>query len=343
MAASNMSRLLALVLSCVAIPVTAAALPAVPVVYQDEHVLVRAGLVETGSQAIHLGDAVSLVVDVEFDAGTVRVETPDDEWFQRALAGVAGIRLYETVAIAEETTKDTRVRIASQWRVQVLDCPADMLSCPGSKSYELPFMTLSYQLAGGTADRIDSRSARFRPWPGRLDVASSIALQPRQGATLTDILPGGAHPPVLADPGASAAGMWLVAGGALLLLASALRTLGQEAQPARAARGTQPADTRWQHALAATGDAALTPEERSDVLRRAVTWYCLDELDVNPFAWLGPGGADAAPADATLTGWRELFLDVLGQHSVDAADAKRLADRFEQLGASRNGSPGVAP
>ncbi len=330
-----------LILSSGLVAGVAGGVPTVPVVYQDEHVLVRAGLVETGSQAIHLGDAVSLVVDVEFDAGSVRVETPDDEWFQRAFAGVAGLRTYATVAIAEESAATGRVRIASQWRIQALDCPADMLSCPGSKSYELPFMTLAYQLTGGAGDRVDSRSARFRPWPGRLDVAPSIAVQPRQGMRLTDILPGGAEPQVMADPGSPGTVTWLLAGGALLLVASAL-TRERAADPTRVALRAQPVDTRWRRALTAAGSDTLDPAERADILRRAVTWYCLDELDVNPYSWLGPGGADAVPVDPALGAWRELFLDLLGQHGVDAAGAAELARRFESLGATASNAAGAA-
>ena len=316
---------------------TAVAAPAVPVVYQDEHILVRAGLAEAGSQAIHLGDAVSFVVDVEFDAGAVQLETPDDEWFQRAFGSVAGIRSYASLAIAEETAADGRVRIASHWQIQVLDCPADTLSCPGSKSYELPIMTISYQLAGGTAERVDSRSARFRPWPGRLDVASAIALQPGQGSALTDVLPGGAWPQIMTSAGSSYAGTWLFAGGAALLLASLL-SAQRQGQPVGASRRAQPADTRWRRALSAAGDATLSPEERSDILRRAVTWYCIDELDRNPYAWLGPGGADAVPAETKAAAWRELFIELLGQPGVDADDVAAFARRFDALSAASSDS-----
>ena len=68
----------------------------------------------------------------------------------------------------------------------------------------------------------------------------------------------------------------------------------------------------------------MPDDEWSDLLRRCVTWYCMDELGRNPYAWLGAaaGGADT-PAAA-----REFFLDVLQQESIDPS---RRADYLDRL------------
>ena len=57
MALMQLFRKTALLAALVAAAGTTQATPAVPVVYEDEHILVRAGIVETSSQPIHLGDA----------------------------------------------------------------------------------------------------------------------------------------------------------------------------------------------------------------------------------------------------------------------------------------------
>ncbi len=306
-----------------------AAAPTVPLVYEDDRVLIRAGIAGVGSEPIHLGDAVSLVVAVEFDAGAVRIESLDDEWLQRVLAGVSGIRVHDTVTIAEETAVRGRVRVASHWQLQALDCPDEELSCPGSKTYELPIMSMSYELAGAAERGGDSRSARFRPWPGALTVVPAIGMVPEPGSKLTDILPDGARPALLDAGPPSRAGTWLLAAGAALLAASLIANLRQP-QILDIARHRPAADTRWQHALDAALGAGHEGEERADLLRRAVTWYCIDELGRNPFTWLGPGAAKSLPAEPSLAAWQELFLDVLDEHGFDMAAAEAFAARFRQ-------------
>lgn len=305
-----------------------------PIVYQDANVLVRAGIAEAGSEAIHLGDAFSFIVDVEFDAGTVRVETPDDEWFQRALAGLRGLRIYDSLAIAEETRAGDRVRVTSHWRLQVLDCPADELSCPGSKRYELPIMTIGYELTADGGANVDSRSARFRPWPGELAIASAIADVPAPDSRLTDLLPGGAHAPVIDAGEPAGAAAWLLPAGALLVLLS-LVPPPRQGHAERVTRRSQHADTRWERALRALDSADLSEEQWSDALRRTVTWYCLDELGINPYTWLGPAGLQNIPGDAGVAAWREFFLDVLGQHGVGSEERKAFGDRFRELSGQR--------
>lgn len=309
---------------------TATAAPALPIVYQDANILVRSGIAGAGSEAIHLGDAFSFVVEVEFDAGEVRVEMPDDEWFQRAIAGLRGLRPYDSLAIAEETRAGDRIRVTSHWRLQALDCPGDELSCPGSKRYELPIMTIGYELTAGSGTNVDSRSARFRPWPGELAIASAIAAAPAPDSGLTDLLPGGAHAPVLDAGEPSAVGSWLLPAGVLLVLLSLVPP--PRAQRARrAVRRGHDADARWEQAIGLLESGGQSDEEWSDGLRRAVTWYCLDELGVNPHTWLGPAAASNVPADAGVAAWRDFFLDVLEQHGIGGEERRACVGRFRQL------------
>jgi hypothetical protein len=330
MAANSLSPVTAIFLLALVGAGIATAAPVLPIVYQDSNLLVRAGVAEAGSEALHLGDAFSFVVEVEFDAGDVRIETPDDEWFQRAIAGSSGLRLYDSLTIAAETRVGDRVRVTSHWRLQALDCPGDETSCPGSKNYELPIMTIGYELTAGGGAGVDSRSARFRPWPGELAIASAIGETPAPDSSLTDLLPGGAHAPAVdtgETPGVIA---WLLPAGALLVLLSLVPPPRQH-HAERIARRSHGADTRWEHALGMLESAGISDEEWSDALRRTVTWYCLDELGVNPHSWLGPAGAGNVPGDASVAAWREFFLEVLQQHGVGGDRRKAYVGRFRDL------------
>ncbi|MDX1499013.1 MAG: hypothetical protein R3176_03895 [Woeseiaceae bacterium] len=309
---------------------TRAEVPLVPVVYEDGNVLIRAGVAEAGNRTIHLGDAFSFVVTAEFDAGQVRVEAPDGEWLQRALAGVSGIRLYEPVAVAAETTRADRVRITSHWRLQALDCPAGELSCPGMRRYPLPVLTLAYELTGGGTGASDGRAARFRPWPGAVDVVPSLPAAPGPDADLADLIPGGAHAPGLDARPPPQAAAWLLPTAALLVARGCLAPRAGVGHVPAARRGPQ-RETRWERVLHKLADDALDDERWADGLRRAVTWYCLDELGRNPCSWLGPAAADRQPDDGGLAGWREFYLEVLATHDVGRDARPGWLARFRSL------------
>jgi len=324
----------ALVIVCAAIHLLPAAAPAfaqsAPTVYEDEYVTVRAGIVEAGRQPVHPGDAVSLVIDVVFDARQVQIENLGDELFQRAFAGSPSMRLYAPGVSETANEPGERVRVRGQWRLQILDCPADMPSCPGAKAYELPIMTISYQLAGGAAGGTDSRSARFRPWPGTLAVASAIAVMPTAGTELTDVLPGGAFAPPEPVAQASAASTLLLAAGALLFATGFFATLRQR-HPQRMPVRHHHNDTRWEHAFARLRDDSVPDDEWSDLLRRCLTWYCIDELGRNPYSWLGAAASDAARSAAGASATRDFFLDVLRQENIAREERSAYLDRLQRL------------
>ncbi len=311
-------------------PALATAATGLPVVYQDQHIIVRAGIPDSGSRPVHLGDTVSLQVEIEFAEGDIQVETPDDEWLQRSLAGIAGIRVYDSVTLASESTEQGRVRVASHWLLQPLDCPESKLSCPGPRAYALPIMTVSYQLSSSAETGLDTRSARFRPWPGEIAVVTALPGIPEPGTRLTDLLPSAAYPLPLAAGTPATVGGWLLAGGVAVL---ALSVLGSRQQPrtARVARRTKEPDTRWRRARAALDASGHSAEEGIELLRRATTWYCLDELACNPFVWLGPGGTGNLPKEPTAASWRSLFLDVLQAEAPGGGELNALCARFDEL------------
>lgn len=305
-----------------------AAASAVPVAYEDDFVTIRSGFSEVGLRPLHLGDVLSLVVAVEFDGDAVQAENLDDAWFERAFGDVGAMRLAEPAEGTVTTLADGRVRVSTHFRLQFLGCPDAAPNCPGSKSYALPVATISYRLSGSGNGAPDSRSARFRPWPGTVTLASALPVIPGPDVEFSDVFPAGAHAtPVAVEPPARSGPLLLLAGVALLAagFVTGRRPARSPAMPMRAHRERR----RWEIAMADLARNELPDEQWADVLRRALTWYCLDELGMNPFGWLGAvhepargPGADAA---------RELFLEVL-QHERVAPDRRaELLGKLEAL------------
>jgi hypothetical protein len=295
----------------------------VPIVYEDDFVTVHAGLPESGSRAVHLGDALSLVITVVFDAGQVQVENLDDKVFQRAFSDSPNIRLHTSATLTTKKDSHGRVRASSYWRLQVLDCPDDLVSCPGPRSYELPLMTVAYQLIDNAGSAADGRAARFRPWPGKIDVATAVAIVAESGETINDILPGGAYDsqqPVAEV--APARSVLFVAAAILLLTAFFVRARDRRPPPLLAR--TNYGNSRWEQTLARLSDDSISDEEFSDLLRRCATWYCLDELGQNPYAWLG----ESAGNSDTPAGMYEFFLDVLQQQGIGRGQRTDYIDKL---------------
>lgn len=301
-----------------------------PTVYQDEYITVRSGISQLGTQAVHVGDALSLIVDLEFDGREIQIENLNEDVFQRAFAGVRGIRLYARAEVTTARLSQNRARVMGRWRLQVVDCPNDQTSCPGSKTYELPTMAISYQLtdaAGGTAD---GRSARFRPWPGKIDVAPAIAVMPQAGMALTDVLPGGAYAKPLPVSTATRATSVLLIAGAMLLTAG-LFLLRTKRAPSRVVARSNLSNSRWQQVLPHLRDDSMPDAQWSDLLRRCITWYCLDELHVNPYTYLGTAAINDSIDGNVDIATRELFLDVLHQHGVDPSQRDGYLERLLQV------------
>ncbi len=297
----------------------------VPIVYEDDYVTVHAGLLESGSRVVHFGDPLSLVIDAVFDARQVQIENLDDDVFQRVFSAMPNIRLYAPTIVTTQKVSGDRVQVTGVWRLQVLDCPNGLTHCPGPRSYDLPVMTIAYQLIDDAGNTADGRAARFRPWPGKIDIVSAIAVVPEAGTTVTDILPGGAYDSPQRVAELAPARSVLLAAGVLLLLTGFLAS-ARERGPQLFAPRPRDSDSRWELTLARLKDDTMPDDEWSDLLRRCVTWYCMDELGRNPYTWLGAAAQDAA--SDTPTGVRDFFLDVLHQESIDPARRTSYLDRL---------------
>ena len=91
---------------------------------------------------------------------------------------------------------------------------------------------------------------------------------------------------------------------------------------------------RWRKQLEKLRAADAGDDARYlDELRRCLVWYCNDELGVDAFVWLdlaerNDDVREAAEDDASYTGLRDLFIDLL---HAPTDEAEALRDRLERL------------
>ena len=307
----------AALLALVMLAADAYAAQAVPAVYQDEYVSIHAGVADTGMRPIHLGDAISFVARIVFDSSQVRIETLDDDFFKRAFAGPGNFQLYAPAIVTQVKESGGQIEIHAAWPFQVLGCPENLTTCPGDKIYELPVISVSYQIIDETGEVVNDKSARFRPWPGRIAVVSALAVRNGRTGEFEDYFPRGAHAQAMAVSNSPGTGMVAVLAGILLVVVGLnKRQLGN--RPQHHVMDAESTANRWQRALSTLQNDLLPDDQWADLLRRCASWYCADELGRNPHAPLA-------------TDFDEFFSDILSEESIAAERRGDFLARFAKL------------
>ncbi len=303
---------------------------AVPVVHQDDFLTIRAGVPEVGTRPVHVGDPLSLLVEVEFDAGRLRIEALDAAWFQRAFADRPAFILHSDPVLERTSAAGGHTTIRGVWTFQIVACPTGLQQCAGNKSYELPFLDVAYQLLGESGEAVNDKSVRLRPWPGSISVTPAVNVATGSSDDFAGAFPGGAYQetlPVESRPGPA---LLAALAGVLMLGAGIRGSRRRNARPAAVLPAAR-ALTRWQTVLARLRTDTLTDDEWADTMRRCLTWYCMDEKSVNPCAWLDNGVRDPARAPGPLAGLYALYFDILQEDGVAPAGRQPWIDRFLQV------------
>ena len=290
----------------------AAAAPANPAVYEDDYVVVRASIQEVGRQVIHLGDLLTLEVQVEFDESHVRIEQLDADYFHRNFSDQTGVAL--SVGPKGDTPN-------ASWSFQILGCPASLEPCPDTKIYEVPVFTLAYQIIDKSGRVLNNKAARFRPWPEKIAVLPSLPEASTTAARFVEFFPSGAWPEPLAVSIHSTGPVFTVIAGALLLLFSFRSEISTSASHL-GRQDNRPTQKRWETLFETLGGDSLDDAQWADALRRCVSWFCLDELDINPYEWVSSyGSINVSQQNSEL---QTLFVEVANYGRIDS----RSRDRF---------------
>ena len=302
----------------------------IPSVYQDQYVLVRAGIIEAGRQPIHVGDLLSLELRIQFDSRNVRPEQFDSEYFQRGFSSQTGIRLFAPPLVTHEDLEGSLVETRAISLFQILDCPTDQEICAGDKNYDLPVISTSYQLIDKSGQVLNDKSVRFRPRPEKIVVSPSLPSLQEPEADFADYFPSGAYPEMLPVMKPSYGGLLAVVAGSLLL-ALGFRDRLSARGSLRGMQKSKPAGSRWERLLLHLRDSSLQDDQWSDGLRGCASWFCLDELGVNPYVWLTDDSSNAEISPKSTAAARALFTDIAGQCSIEPENREEYLARFTQM------------
>lgn len=298
-----------------------------PVVHASRGVTIHAGIAEVGAgEIINFGDELTLVVRVTWDPARFTVDIPDEEFFTSAWPESDTPLLVGHKVELVPGQRDQTSGLRAEYRFQLLDCPGNNWSCPGNHNYPLPEFRLSV-LRDDSVTAAD-RELHFTPWPGVLPLTSLIPLDDKgQLYEFDDYFPAGAFPgPIepdhrtMASLGFAVVGVLILAGG---LLMWPFRFGGRRKDVAIASQ------SRWRQVLREL-DANAEPSEavQLDKLRRALVWYCSDELIIDVFDWLDSDNS-AAQTNPEHARFRALFLELLHAPNGDRIPEMRTA--FEEL------------
>lgn len=311
------------------------ALEYVPEVYKDEYITIRSGVMESGNQPINLGDLLTLVIEIDFNSEEVLVENLSEDIFRRNWGSEKGLVLISPPEVDLSNNADGTTTLRGLYSFEILGCPGEMTTCAGPKMYPLPVVSMGYQIIDASGVVVNNKSVRFNAWPGMLTVVPVLPVHHEGLSEFETYFPDGGYSGSLGYTEQNSGGLWTALAGGLLILSSFAPMLFTVKTPRRQ-ETSRKSGKRWESVLGILQDEArsLPDEEWSDLIRRCAVWYCLDEYAFNPYNWLSfpDTGATPVPPD-----FRQYFIDVLNEESVDPPRRTAFVQRFRQL-AGLNGS-----
>lgn len=289
-----------------------------PEVYRDAHLTVHAGIAPREGEVVELGDVLSLVIRISWDADAVTLEEPGQQLFPDAWAGGFTPVLLESRQMRRKGTGAYTDEIVYVFRFQIVSCPGAEPSCPGNRQYPLQDLTLRYR----SKHAADPVSVKFRPRPDVVAVTTAIERDADNRLyPFASYFPSGAYPDPLPVADRTGAALMVLGTGSVMLIGGILMWPFRFRRKQLFATDQVP---RWQTVLHDLQNEDEADERRlADRMRRCLVWYCSDSLNVDPFEWLAPGGNDYEAAHAELRG---LFIDLLHDPSGRGAELRvRLA------------------
>lgn len=298
-----------LVLLLVSTAQHAAADSVLPEVYSDEWLSIRAGIDTGTDDLVELGEVLRLRVLVNFDAARVSPSSIDEGFFSSVWPAELGPSLQSWEGWSDQSDGENLDQLRAHFDFQLLTCPEQQLACPGTRRYRVPEFTLAYALSEG--DDAGSRVARFQPRPTELRVETVLTLDTNDALLSFDsYFPNGAYPaPTVSDSGIVE---WLAIAAVFLILLLGgifMWSFRKRGKGDTAAQG----EARWQQVLQQLGNEPEQQEARRyDALRRAVVWFCVDELQTDPYRWLNTSPTEnmQEPTQEVET-LHQLFIELL--------------------------------
>jgi len=303
-------------------------------VYRNDNISVAAGVVDVEKKIIHFGDILTFVVSIYYDPNQIQLQEMDAGYFSNAWPEANGAYLLSHQSLLFPSSGEFPLESRNIYQFQILACPDNAILCRGTRQYEVPEFTLQYDMLNPSANLVSTESIQFRPWPTGIMVVSAIPLDEEgQLDIFHTYFPAGAYPDPLSGQKKMSSGIGFITGGLFLLLGG----IWMSPLSFFKRRSFIPKPkVRWELQLEQLQTVEYETEEHFlDALRRAMVWYCTDELDLDPFYWVKHQeevSGEKQKGMGEYEGFKILFVELL--HSP-TGEGKILLERFSQLVADR--------
>ena len=285
-------------------------------VYKDDHISINAGIVELENRIINFGDVLPMVIDFSYIPSEIRLQEIDSIFFTEAWPENMGAYLLAHESSAPPESNSTLHQSRHLYRFQILACPDGAVLCKGSRFYDLPEFTLEYTILDEDGNDVSTESIQFSPWQANVMIASAIPLgEEGELNSFSTYFPTGAYPNPLIGKDFRHPSAGLIAGGLFLLLGGILMSPFSFLKRKVFAERSK---ARWEEVFENLKSGEIQNEkEFLEILRRCLVWYCVDEMDVDPFNWL-KHEEEVSQKEHQVTGelknFRDLFIKKPGNN-----------------------------
>ena len=299
-----------------------------PVVYSDQYLIVRSSIKNIEYETYHVGDILSLTVNLEFAPNQIHIVNLDESLLNQTWAELPGFFIHGEPRIDQDTSDVNKTMLTAVYEFQIVACSGGVEPpCPGGKIYPLPDLVIGIDLLGNDGRVISNNEINFRPWPGYIALASALPL--REGALepFTFYFPRRAYGlPVPLELNRYPAIFLLFAGLLTIggtVLAPAARAWMRRRVPSRIGL----LGSRWERIIDRLQDEHLTDEQFWEGVRVAITWYCYDEIDFDTLQWT-ENNEDLESPDNELERLKVIYMEAMNPQE---ANVERRSDVLEIL------------
>ena len=311
-------------ISCQAMTKTLSA----PVVYSDNYINVRSAVLFTEETPFHLGDVLYLAIMLEFNQDRVQISNLDETLLADSWRNSPWIVHRGPPQLTRSIMANGLARLEAIYAFQIMACPNPEAQCPGSKAYVLDDVSLGMDLIDDNGRVVSTVDINFRPAPGYIGLPSALTMLDGKLESFNLYFPGRALGlPVSATVNTTPSLLLFILGLILIssmVVAPAARTWLRHRVTARLGI----LGKRWEHVLDRLQNETLDDLEFQEGVRVAITWYCNDEIGVNPVHW---SESDLKTGKENLQPLRTLYMQSALGSELTVGQRKEVISQLVQF------------
>lgn len=298
-----------------------------PVVYSDKNISIRSSVLGSEETSFHLGDVLYLIIVLEFNPDRIRITNLNEKLLTESWRDSPWVAQSVPPQVTLDTIENGLARVEALYAFQILACPNPGVQCPGGKSYVLGDINLGLDLLDDNGRAVSTVDVNFSPSPGFVGIPSALTMIDGKLDSFNLYFPGRAFGLPISATVNSTPSLLLFIIGLLLIssmvVAPAMRTWLRHRVTTRVGI----LGKRWEHVLDRLQTETLEDLEFREGIRVAITWYCYDELRINPVHWTE---ADNITGEDSLQKLKKLYLQVSLGSAISAEQRKEVVEQLAQ-------------